>query len=251
MFGWIWHTFFFDPVYNGLVFFIDIVPGGDVGLAIIFTTIVVKVILLPLSLKAARTQFVMREIEPKLNELREKFKDKREQQARAMMDLYKEAGINPFSSILLLFVQIPIIIALYLAVYRGGGVPLPEINSSLLYSFISIPESVTMLFLGIIDVAGRNLPLAVLAGVTQFIHTNLSLPKQKPRDKNAEPNFKEDFARSMQLQMRYVMPLIIFFVAYTISAAIALYFLVSNIVMIAQEYIVRSKGLKPTVEESK
>jgi len=56
MFSFIWHTFFFDPVYNGLVFFIDVVPGGDVGIAIILMTIVVKIILLPLSLKAARTQ---------------------------------------------------------------------------------------------------------------------------------------------------------------------------------------------------
>ena len=66
MFNYIWHTFFFDPVYNGLVFFIDVIPGGDVGLAIIATVIVVKTILLPLSIKAAKTQRVMREIEPKL-----------------------------------------------------------------------------------------------------------------------------------------------------------------------------------------
>jgi YidC/Oxa1 family membrane protein insertase len=251
MFSWTWHTFFFDPVYNALVFFVDVVPYGDVGVAIIFTTIVVRVILLPLSLKAARTQYVMREIEPKLKELKEKFKDKREEQARAMMELYRKSGVNPFSSILLLFIQIPIIIALYLSVYSGGGIRLPEINTALLYSFIPSPEMVSMIFLGIIDVAGRSLPLAALAGITQYIHTNLSLPKQQPRDKDAEPNFKDDFARSMQLQMRYVMPILIFVVAYTISAAIALYFLVSNIISIGQEYIVRHQGLKPPQSEKK
>lgn len=245
MFGTIWHTLFFDPVYNSLVFFVDVVPGGDVGIAIIFTTLLVKLILLPLSLKAARTQFVMREIEPKLKAVKEKFKDKREEQARAMMDLYKEAGINPFSSILLLFIQIPIIIALYLSVIRGGGIPLPEINTALLYSFVPEPGVVTMHFFGFIDIAARSLPLALLAGATQFVHTHLALPKQEPRDPNAEPNFKEDFARSMQLQMRYVMPLLILIVAYTFSGAVGLYFTVSNLTAIAQEYYVRHKGLKP------
>src|SRR3989344_1062856 len=124
-----WHTIFFDPIYNLLVYLIDIVPGGDVGVAIILVTIIVKVILLPLSLKAARTQLAMREIEPMLKELKEKYKDKREEYAKATMEAYKKAGVNPFSSIVLLFVQIPIIIALYLSVYKGGGVALPAINT--------------------------------------------------------------------------------------------------------------------------
>lgn len=237
--SYIWHTFFFDPVYNILVFFIDTVPHGDIGLAIVFTTIVVKVFLLPLSLKAARTQHAMREIEPELKDIQTKLKDKREEQARAMMELYKKAGVNPFSSILLLFIQIPIIIALYFSVYKGGGVPLPGINVELLYSFVPTPEQVSMFFLGMLDIAAKSLPLAFLAGLTQYIHTSLSLPKQKPREKDAEPNFKDDLARSMQLQMRYVMPVLIFFIAYSISAAIALYFTVGNIISIGQEFIVR------------
>lgn len=239
MWSTIWHTFFFDPIYNGLVFFIDVVPGGDVGLAIIGITVVVKLILLPLSLKAARTQRLMRILEPKLKAIKEKYKDKREEQARAMMEVYRDAGLNPFASIFLVFIQIPIIIALYLSVFRGGGVPLPDVNIDLLYSFVPTPETVNMLFLGLVDMAAKSLPLALLAGGTQFLHAQLSIPKPEKREKDAAPNFKEDFARSMQTQMRYVMPLIIFFVAYTISASIALYFTISNLVAIAQEYIVR------------
>ncbi|MDC1205593.1 YidC/Oxa1 family membrane protein insertase [Candidatus Pacebacteria bacterium] len=239
MWSTIWHTFFFDPVYNGLILFIDIVPGGDVGIAIILITILVKVILLPLSLKAARTQRLMRELDPKLKEIKEKFKDKREELAKATMEAYKNAGLNPFASILLMFIQIPIIIALYLAVYRGGGIPLPEINVALLFSFVPSPETVNMMFIGLIDMAGKSLPLALLAGGTQFIHSKMSIPKPEPRKDGAKPSMKEDFARSMQMQMRYVMPLIIFFVAYTISASIALYFTVSNFVAIAQEYVVK------------
>jgi YidC/Oxa1 family membrane protein insertase len=246
MFSSIWHSFFFDPIYNSLVYFIDMVPHGDVGLAIILTVILVKVLLLPLSLKAARTQLIMRDIEPKLQEIKEKYKEKREEQALKTMELFKESKVNPFSSIPPLFIQIPIVIALYLAVNKGGGVPLPNINVALLYSFIPSPEETSMLFLGMLDIAAKSLPLALLAGVTQFIHTHLSLPKPVARDPKKEPNFKDDFARSMQLQMRYVMPGIIFFAAYSISAAIALYFTVSNLMAIAQEYVVRHKGLKIT-----
>lgn len=242
MFSFIWHTFFFDPVYNGLVFFIDVVPGGDVGLAIIGMTIFVKILLLPLSLKAARTQRVMRTLEPKLKAVKERFKDKREEQARAMMELYREAGLNPFASILLLFIQIPIVVSLYLSVYSGGGVPLPAINAELLYPFIPQPETANMIFLGIVNIAERSLPLALFAGITQFVHARMAIPAPEPRVAGAAPNLREDFARSMHLQMRYVMPLIIFFVAYTISASIALYFVVSNLAMIAQEFIVKRRA---------
>ncbi len=239
MFTYIWHTFFFDPVYNGLVFFIDVIPGGDVGLAIIATVVVVKTILLPLSIKAAKTQRIMREIEPKLKEIKETLKDKREEQAQAMMKIYREGGINPFASIFLMFLQIPIIIALYFSVYSGGGIALPAINIDILYKFIAIPEFVNMNFVGIVDITTKSLVLAVLAGVTQYFQVMLAMPKLPPRDPNAAPNFKDDFARNMQLQMRYVMPIVIFFVAYAGSAAIALYFFVSNLVAILQEFYIK------------
>jgi YidC/Oxa1 family membrane protein insertase len=239
MFSTIWHTIFFDPIYNTLVFFIDVIPGGDVGLAIIATVLIVKTILLPISIKAAKTQKAMKEIEPKLKEMKEKFKDNRQQQAEATMQIYREAGMNPFASILLIFIQIPIIIALYYSVSRGGGIPLPDINLDILYSFVHAPVHITMNFLGLVDITKRSLLLALGAGITQFIHVQFTMPKLAPKAADAEPNMKDDFMRNMQTQMRYVMPVLITFVAYSISAAIALYFLVSNLTTIAQEYFVR------------
>jgi YidC/Oxa1 family membrane protein insertase len=239
MFSYIWHTFFFDPIYNTLVFFIDVIPGGDVGLAIIATVIIVKFVLLPLSIKAAKTQKVIRDIEPKLKEIKEKFKDKREEQALAMMAIYKEAGINPLASIALLFIQLPIVIALYFSVSNGGGVVLPDINTALLYPFIPEPTTASMNLFGMFDITTKNIILALLAGITQFFQVKMVMPKLAPRDPNAEPSFKDDFARNMQLQMQYVMPVIIFFVAYALSAAIALYFVVSNVVAILQEVYIK------------
>ena len=95
------------------------------------------------------------------------------------------------------------------------------------------------MFLGMVDVTGRSLLLALGAGITQFIYTNMTLPKLGARDPEATPSFKDDFARNMHIQMKYVMPVLIVFIAYTISAAIALYFFVSNLIMVAQEFYVR------------
>lgn len=236
--SYIWHTVFFDPIYNGLVFFIDVIPGGDVGLSIIAITILVKLILFPLSIKAAKTQRAMREIEPKLKEIQNEHKNDREALARATMALYKESGINPFSSIFLLFLQLPIIFALYLAVLRGGGVPLPEINVDLLYSFVAIPVTVDMIFLGFVDITAKSLPLALIAGVAQFIHSHLATPKMPPK-KEGVVDLKDDFMRSMNLNMRYVLPVIITVAAYTLSASVALYFAVSGIIAILQEFMIR------------
>ncbi|MEY3783915.1 MAG: hypothetical protein RLZZ230_237 [Candidatus Parcubacteria bacterium] len=239
MFSSIWHTFFFDPIYNALIFFIKVIPGGDIGLAIIATILLVKTILLPLSIKAVKTQKAMRVIEPILKELKEKHKDDKQGHAEAMMAIYKDAGMNPLANIALIFLQIPIIIALYYAVSKGGGVALPDINLDILYSFISAPTTVTMNFLGLIDITQKSVMLALGAGITQYILVTLTMPPLPPAVPGAAPDMKADFMRNMQTQMRYVMPVIIVFISYSISAAIALYFMVSNLVTIAQEYVVR------------
>lgn len=239
MFSAFWHTVFFDPIYNLLIFVLNHIPAGDVGIAIVVLSVLIKIILLPLSLRAAKTQHAMRALEPELASVKEKHKDDRERLARETMDVYKRAGVNPFAGIVIQLIQIPIMIALYLAVSRGGGVPFPDINTALLYSFVPAPETVSMLFLGFIDMTSRSLPLALAAALAQFFHTRLALPPLPAREKDAAPSFKDDFARSMQIQMRYMMPVIIFFVSYSISATIALYLLVSGLLSIAQEYVTR------------
>ena len=246
-------TFIYNPLYNGLIFFVSIVPGGDVGIAVILLTIFVKFILFPLSIKAVKTQVIMREIEGPLKELQEKYKEDKQKQAQEIMALYREKGINPFSSILLLFIQIPIIFGLYWVFFKGG---LPEVDTSLLYSFISAPTVIDMNFVGLVDMAGKSVILAFLAGVTQYIQAKLSLPPLKPRDEK-EASFKDDLARSFHLQMRYVLPVIVFFISWSISAAIALYWTTSNIFSILQEWYVRShirpkeaKQTEPKVEST-
>src|SRR3989338_1785112 len=96
MFSTIWHAVFFDPVYNSLIFILDHVPGGDLGIAIILLTVLIKLILLPLSLRAAKTQYAMRTLDLELALLKEKHNGDREKGERETMGAYKRAGIKPF-----------------------------------------------------------------------------------------------------------------------------------------------------------
>jgi YidC/Oxa1 family membrane protein insertase len=223
-------TVIYDPIYNALAFLVGVVPGGDIGIAIIILTIVIRLILYPLSAKAVKTQIAMREIDPELKRLREELKDSREELARKTMALFKQRKVNPFASIFLILIQLPIIIGLYFVfLHEGQGLGFdPEV----LYAFISVPTEASPLFLGLVDLTGKSIVLAVIVGMTQFINARVMMPAQPP-SKGA--SFGEDFQRSMQLQMRYVFPVVIGVIAYFISAAVALYFLTSNLFSLAQE----------------
>lgn len=228
------HTFLYVPLYNLLVYLVDVVPGGDIGLAIIAATLIVRLILLPPSLSAAHTQKAMKEIEPLLKEVREKYKDDKETQAKEMFALYKQYNIKPFSSFLSILIQLPIIIGLYW-VFRSSA--LPAINAELLYSFVHVPSLVSTMFLGVISVLGHNMVLASLAALTQLAQAWYAIPVP-PASAEVGGSPGEDFARAMTMQARFVLPVVIGFVAYA-SGAIALYFITTNIVAIATEYIVR------------
>lgn len=233
----LFYTYLHNPIYNLLIFFVDVVPGGDVGLAVIAVTIVVKIIILPLSLSAVRTQRAMKVVEPELREIREKYKDNKEKQAKETFALYKKYNINPFASILTLLIQLPILLALYW-VFMGES--LPTIDIDILYSFVSIPTVISTLFLGFFAITGKSFILALLAGVTQFLQAYVSIPHTPKTEKST---MSEDFGRAMAMQARYVIPFIIAVVAYQTSGAVALYFITSNIVTLAQEVIVRRKPL--------
>ena len=235
-------TILYVPLYNGLVFLISAMPGHDVGLAIIILTMIVRVILFPLGQKAARSQLALRELEPEIKKVKEQYKTK-EEQAKKTFELYKKHKVNPFSSCLLALIQLPIIIALYYVFFKGLG-----FNEDILYSFVQHPETLNFNFLGLIDLGGKSLTLALLAGATQFIQSSISFPKPKHGSTPAGGDFKENFAKSMQMQMKYIFPVMLAFIAYQISGAVALYLIVSNMFMIAQELVVRRQFKKEQVK---
>ncbi len=245
----IWNTIIYQPLYNGLIFLADILPWADIGIVIILFTIFIKLALLPLTLKGTRTQHALRAIAPELEKIKKEFKDDKQQQYLATMDLYKEKGIKPFSGFLLLFIQLPILFGLYFIFLKSG---LPEISTELLYSFVPAPQNVNIVFLGFIDLTQKSLVLGLLTGITQFFHTKLSLGKKDPKAFEGDKSFKGDFMRTMNLQMRFVLPVLFGFIAYSLSAAIALYWTTSNIFHIVQElYVKRKSALLEFTDEKK
>lgn len=226
------HTTLYVPIYNLLMLFVDNIPGGDIGLAVVLVTIIVRLIIMPLSFSAQKTARLMKEVEPKLKKVREQYKDNKEEQARAMMAVYKENHINPFASILTLLIQLPIVITLFWVFHNKE---LLTVDPSLLYSFVAAPATVSPLFLGMILLTGPSVVLAILTAVTQYLLALYAIPKAPGKE---DKSMQADIARAMTLQMRYVFPIIMAFIAYA-SGAIALYFITSNLFGIVQEYFVR------------
>jgi YidC/Oxa1 family membrane protein insertase len=241
------HTLLIQPLYNGLIFLMDILPWFDVGVIIILFTVLVKLVLFPLSKKATLMQIEMKEMEPELKKIKEAYKNDRTLQAQKTMEVYRNRGVSPFSSILVILIQIPIIFALYFVFLKSG---LPDINEGWLYSFINPPHVVDMNFLGLINITGKSLILALLAGISSYIQIRAVTPAIKPSGSGEERTFKDDLARSMNLQMRYVFPVIAFLVSYQISGVIALYWFTSNVFAIVQDKMLRKhkKNTAPTVQ---
>lgn len=232
----IFHAAIYDPLYNGLVFLVDVVPGHDMGIAVVVLTILVRIILIPLSRRAVQAQLAMKKIAPEVEKIKVKYKDNREEQTKATFALYKANDIHPFASLGLVLVQFPILIALYWVFYKNG---FPDVDPTLLYSFVRPPATVDLHFLGVIDMGGKSIVLAILAAVTQFIYTRLSMgPREKALDSTpVEASLSRDMAKSFDLQARYVLPVVIGVIGLTIPAAAPLYWATSNTFMIIQEYL--------------
>lgn len=230
--SYLYHLIIFNPLYNGLILLFDLFPWMDAGFAVIIFTIIVRLILFPLSKKSIVTQVRMKEIEPELNRLRKEVPDK-QQQALKVLELYRKKGVNPFSSFFLLFLQLPIIWALYYIFIRTG---LPIVDDAFLYHFIDIPK-INMHFLGIFDISNQSIILSITAAIAQFLQLQFSLASNTaPSDSS---NSMLNSAQDTMKIMKYVFPVMIFFISYKISAVVAIYWTTSSLFTLAQELVVR------------
>lgn len=242
-------TVFYQPIYNVLVFLITLLPGADAGIIIILVTIIVRLVLFPLSQKSIRTQLRMKEITPELEALKLKYANDKQEQARQTMAFYKQKGVNPFSGFFAILIQFPIIISLYQIFYAGG---ISKIDPALLYSFVHVPTHVvSMVFLGFIDLTSKNIIFALLAAVTQFLQALIITPTPQPVVAGEKKSIGNDLARSMTFQSKYVFPILIFFIAYAVSAAVSLYWIASNTFSIFQELYIRAQYKKNAKVASK
>jgi len=231
----------------------NVLPGIDVGVAVIIFTIIVRLILFPLSKNALLTQVRMKEIEPEANKIKAQYANDRQTQALKVMELYKAKKIRPFSGVLLLFVQLPILIALISIFYKIS----PAIHPEYLYSFIHVP-TVKLSLLGI-SLASKSLVLSLITGVIQYFQLRFSIASQQQKKQDAlrDPNVKPtDFASqlsgSMNTQMKYLLPILAFASTYWIipsqfpqaAAIIAIYWSVSSLFTLGQELYIRKYHLK-------
>lgn len=218
------------PVFNLLVWIYNIIPGQDFGIAIIAVTVLLRVALYPLSNKALKSQRALQELQPKIKEIQKKFKN-REEQAKAMMEFYKEHKVNPFSGCLPLLIQLPLLIALYRVFLTGLN---PDSLESL-YSFVQSPGVLDPMFLGLVNLAQPSHALAILAGVSQFLQAKTAfakMPSMGAAGKGA------DFSKSMQQSMIYMMPLFMVFIAWNLPAGLALYWVVTMLFSLGQQLVV-------------
>ncbi len=226
---------------NVLVFLTSIF-GGSIGLAVVAMTILVKIILLPFSYATTKSQIAMKKIQPLMEDLKKQYPNK-EEQAKKMMELYKEHNTNPLAGCLPLIIQLPIIIALYQVFLQGTTV-----DASVLYSFVHMPENISNFFLGI-NMTSKSAIIAILAGVTQYIQLRFSPSMQKSTNTPAVSKVggdTVDMMENMQKSMKYTLPILITVFAWAVPAAVALYWVVTNVFTIAQEWWINKQLTKKT-----
>lgn len=224
---------------NVLVFLTSIF--GNIGLAVIAMTILVKIILLPFSYATTKSQIAMKKIQPHIDELKKQYPDK-EEQSRKMLELYKEHNTNPLAGCLPLIIQLPIIIGLYRVFLQGVSV-----DPSVLYSFVHAPEQISNFFLGI-NMTSKSAIIAILAGLTQYIQLRFSPSMKKAPDEKAVAKVGDagDMMENMQKSMKYTLPILITFFAWAVPAAVALYWVTTNVFTIVQEWWINKRLTKKT-----
>ena len=243
MLGNIWNIVLYQPLVNALAFLVSVIPGGDVGVAVIVLTILVKLALFPFSDRQIRNQAAMNMLAPELEKIKKSGASK-EEQAKLTFDLYKKHKVNPLSGCLLVIPSIIVIIALYRVFFKGI-----DFNNGLIYSFIHAPEHINMIFLGLIDISKKSMILAVLAGISQYLQAYY-MPKPTPSSGNSG-SFSDSFAKSMNTQMKYILPLIIVFISYKYLGTVALYLIASNAFAVGQQIYVNKTEKKVLDEEVK
>jgi YidC/Oxa1 family membrane protein insertase len=215
----------YRPLLNLTVFLYETVGFADLGIAIVIITTLVRLVLLPMSLKTARSQKAMAALAPEIEELKKKHKDNAAAQSEAIMALYKARGVNPLGGCLPLVIQLPILIGMYrvfLHIFDPATL-------NLLYSFVSNPGVINTHTLGVLDISVRNPALAVVTGIAQFVQARMSLPSRSQKSP----------ADAMTTQMMYILPVMIVVISWNLPAGLALYWLTTTLFSVAEQLYLR------------
>ena len=273
----IFDTIIVQPIFNMLLGIYCLIPGGDFGIAIVVFTILVRLALWPLVKKQLHQAKAMRKLQPELIKIKKQTKGNKQLESMQMMELYKKHDVSPFRSIGILFIQLPIFIALY-QVIRVLTMQRDEV-SRFTYEFmknlgpikelIANPDSFNTNFLGFIDLTKKAivsspfsinialLILALIAVVTQYIMSRQITPSQ-PNSKKLKDIMSEaaDGKQTDQSEMNAIvtnkmmqfLPIMMFFIMINMPGALALYYTVSNVVAVIQQHNVLKKDTEEMIE---
>lgn len=235
-------TYLYEPLLNALFYIYNIIPGHSLGLSIIILTIIIRAILFLPSLSSIKSQRALQETQPKIQEIRTKYKNNKEEMSKQLMKLYKDNKVNPFASCLPMLIQLPILWALY-RVFMAGletdpatGILITEqlnhLYAPLRDIFSTLP--ITKYFLGFNLGISKNYFFAIIAGILQFIqtkmimHTRPAIQTQGSKDESA--------AAMVNKQMMYMMPIMTVIFGIQFPAGLALYWIISTAFTIGQQW---------------
>jgi len=237
----IWNTAIFRPMLNGLLFLYSLL-WRNFGLSIIVFTVLVRLLTLPMTMKQMRSAKKSQEMQPKLQELQKKFKDNKEKLAEEQMKLYKEAGINPLGCLGPMVIQMPIWIGLYQSINNALPYnPLQLLNLArhvyIQYPSLSslVPLNAKFLWLDL----GRADPyyiLPIMVVVTMWLQQKMMAAPATDPDQQA-----------MSQSMQITMPLMFGMITFQAASGLGLYFVVTNVVQIIQNYFVSGWGSLATM----
>jgi YidC/Oxa1 family membrane protein insertase len=242
------------------------------GLSILLFTIVIKLIMLPLSVKQQKSMVNTARLQPKIKELEKKHKGDRQKQSEELMKLYQSEGVNPASGCLPMLIQLPIIYGLYSVInrpltyllgltkeqiaslsdllqlgFKANEIGMKEIfiAEAMKNNIASLPDQFSNLRMIDYNFLGLNLAsspsisqlsllwiIPVLAGITAFLSSYVTA-KISP----SAASMGNNQAASMTKSMLYTMPLVSIWITFTLPAGVGLYWIMSNILMVVQQYL--------------
>lgn len=222
-----------------------ILPGHDFGLSIIIFTIIIRLILWPLASKQLHSQKKMQALQGDIAKVRAKAAGDKQKESAMLMELYKEKEVSPFSACLPTILQFPILIAMFVVFQKATG-SIADINNilyepirnlSYIQQIVSgqVPFSTTLF--GLINMAKPSIALAILAGITQYVQVKMITPaKQKTNAKDPQAQ--------MTALMNYTFPALTVFIAWTLPAALPLYWIATNLIAILQQWLIMRKEVE-------
>lgn len=242
MIGSVFNAILIAPLVNALFLIYGIIPGHDFGIAIILFTVAIRLILWPLTKKQLHSQKKMQSLQGDIAKIKAKAGGDKQKESAMLMELYKEKEVNPFSACLPALLQFPILIAIFIVFRRSTG----DINqiANILYNPIEklphiqqvlsgqLPFNSTLL--GILPMTKSSAILAILAGLTQLIQVKMITPRKQKTN-------SQDPQAQMTAMMNYTFPTLTVFIAWSLPAALPLYWIITNIVSIFQQWLVMRK----------